>query len=250
VPDALARLEGLRELHLPELQPGEWNSPVDFPLPITRLSGLRSLDLSRVWLTAVPDELLELTALETLDLRGSLSAGLERLPDLERLPNLRVLRISGNTPWTFQPEPSRDLLAGVWAITTLEELEIDRWNETINGEHAVRTAFTALPDDAFARMPGLRRLDLSFNELADLPESFFELDRLDFVDLRYTNIGGPALERLRATFPHVRVAIGRAGHPAADQDQILSEVIDELADLANAPEFEWWPEQQLTEHAM
>jgi Leucine-rich repeat (LRR) protein len=102
-------------------------------------------------------------------------------------------------------------------------------------------------------MPGLRRLDLSFNELADLPESSFELQRLYFGHLRYTNTGGPALERPRAPLPPHRVAIGRAGqaHPAADQDQILDEVIDDLADLADAPAFEWWHhEQQLTEHAM
>ncbi|GGV82934.1 hypothetical protein GCM10015535_25000 [Streptomyces gelaticus] len=107
--------------------------------------------------------------------------------------------------WTYQPEPDRDLLSGIWAVTTLEELEIDRWGEcTVHGQ-IVRTAFTALPDDAFARMQGLRRLDISSNELTVLPEFFFRLPRLEAVDLRYTKLSRPVLDRLRDELPHVRV---------------------------------------------
>lgn len=207
VPEALGRLRALRELDLTGMSPQE-RSPVAFPLPVTRLTGLRTLSLMHVWLASVPDELLALTSLEELDLRGSLSARLERLPDLARLPRLRVLRLSGNTPWTYQPEPDRDLLSAVWDITTLEELEIDRWGECTVRDQVVRTAFTALPDDAFARMPRLRRLDLSSNELTTLPESFFRLAHLETVDLRYTKLSRPVLDRLCDELPHVRVESG------------------------------------------
>jgi hypothetical protein len=128
----------------------------------------------------VPDELLGLTALEELDLRGSLSALLPRLPDLATLLRLRVLRLNGSTPWSFQPEPGRDLLAGIWAITTLEHLEIDRWGEKTARGQVIRTAFTALP------------------------EWFFQLRHLEAADLRYTVLDGPTTDRLRAVFPHVR----------------------------------------------
>ncbi|MET9662574.1 leucine-rich repeat domain-containing protein, partial [Streptomyces sp. NPDC006510] len=204
VPEAVGRLRALRELDLSGMHaPGR--SPVGFPLPVTRLTGLRTLGLMHVWLDTVPDELLALAGLEELDLRGSLSGRLERLPDLARLPRLRVLRLSGNTLWTYQPEPDRDLLSGIWAITTLEELEIDRWGEcTVRGQ-VVRTALTALPDDAFARMQKLRRLDLSSNELTVLPESFFRLPHLEAVDLRYTKLSRPVLDRLRDELPHVRL---------------------------------------------
>ncbi|MER5989337.1 leucine-rich repeat domain-containing protein [Streptomyces sp. NPDC001787] len=87
----------------------------------------------------------------------------------------------------------------------MEELEIGRWGERRVREQVVRTAFTALPDHAFARMPGLRRLDLSFNELTTLPESFFRLAHLETVDLRYTKLGSPILDRLRNALPHIRV---------------------------------------------
>ncbi|MEV1065230.1 hypothetical protein [Streptomyces sp. NPDC050263] len=98
VPDAVARLSTLRELDLSHHQPGEYDSTVPFPLPVTRLSALRRLHLAHVFLETLPDDLLALTALEELDLRGSLSAVLPRLPDLARLPRLRTLRLNGSTP--------------------------------------------------------------------------------------------------------------------------------------------------------
>ncbi|SEP96168.1 Leucine rich repeat-containing protein [Streptomyces sp. yr375] len=204
VPDAVARLSTLRELDLSNLQPGEYNERVAFPQPVTRLPALRSLDLSDVFLETLPDELLALTALEELNLSGSLSARLPRLPDLAKLPRLRVLRLSGGTRWSFQPEPGRELLAGVWRITTLEHLEIDRWGEKTARDEVIRTAFTALPDDAFSRMPGLRRIGLSFNELTTLPESFFELRHLEAADLRHTALDRPTTDRLRTVFPDCR----------------------------------------------
>ncbi|MFC9846279.1 hypothetical protein ACFWFF_05630 [Streptomyces sp. NPDC060223] len=201
VPDTVARLGTLRELDLSNLQPGEYDSLVAFPMPVTGLTALRSLNLSHVFLETLPDELLALTALEELDLRGSLSALLPRLPDLAKLPRLRVLRLPGNTPWSFQPAPGRELLSGIWQITTLEHLEIGHWGKQTVGDHVVRTPFTALPDDAFSRMPGLRRIDLSFNELSTLPESFFRLQHLEAADLRYTALDRPTADRLRTVFP-------------------------------------------------
>ncbi|WP_405181654.1 leucine-rich repeat domain-containing protein [Nocardia sp. NBC_01377] len=208
VPEGLGRLTGLRELDLSSLQPGDYKSRVEFPMAVTRLTGLRRLDLSHVWLTTVPDDLLALTELEELDLGGSLSAILPGLPRLDRLPRLKVLRVNGSTPWSFQPEPPRELLDHIWAITTLEHLEIDRWGEKSAAGRVRRPGLTELPDDAFARMPGLRRLDLAFNDLTTLPESFFGLRHLESVDLRYVELDEPTLERLRADFPDLRARPG------------------------------------------
>lgn len=185
--------------------------PGRLPPIVTRLTGLRTLDLSYVWLASVPDELLNLTELEEFNLSNSLSARLTRLPDLARLPRLRVLRLSGSAPGSNQPPPSRDLLSGIWDITTLEHLEIDRWaKETFDGRKA-RTAFRALPDDAFTHLPNLRHIDLSFNELTTLPESFFGLRRLEFAGLRYTKLDRPTLERLRTAFPRTRLDLRDTG---------------------------------------
>ncbi|GGO95616.1 leucine-rich repeat domain-containing protein [Wenjunlia tyrosinilytica] len=127
LPDSIAGLQALRTLDLASMCPRQPGSPVDFPWVVTRLSGLRSLDLSGIFLSEIPDELIAMTSLEELDLRGSLSAHLRRLPELARLPSLRVLRLSGVTRWPVQPEPSGDLLTSVWDIRTLEELDISGW---------------------------------------------------------------------------------------------------------------------------
>lgn len=204
VPQSLAELTSLRELDLSALQPGEHGEQVDFPAPVTRLSGLRVLDLSSVWWRELPDSLLELTELEELDLDGALSAILNRLPELARLPRLRVLHLDGRTPWTFQPEPSPRLLDAVWPITTLEHLDLDRWGAVTDGDHTSRPAL-ALPEQAFAAMPRLRHLDLSFNDLTSLPSSFFALRHLEFASLEYTELDKDTVARLRAGLPEVRL---------------------------------------------
>ncbi|MFF9573015.1 hypothetical protein [Streptomyces sp. NPDC014685] len=213
LPESLTRLRSLRELDLSRFRQGPYlsDTPVELPEVVTRLTGLRFLDLSGTRLTSVPDTLLHLTELEELDLTGSLSARLTRLPDLARLPRLRVLRLNGSAPGSNQPPPSRDLLSGIWDITTLEHLEIDRWGKkTFDGRKA-RTAFRALPDDAFTHLSNLRHIDLSFNELTTLPESFFGLRRLEFAGLRYTKLDRPTLERLRAMFPRTRLDLRDTG---------------------------------------
>ncbi|MGW1350029.1 leucine-rich repeat domain-containing protein [Streptomyces sp. NPDC002409] len=213
LPEWIDRLHALRELDLSCLNQGRYycDTLVPFPEAVTRLTGLRSLDLSDTWLESVPDTLLDLTALEELNLNSCASARLTRLPELARLPRLRVLQLSGHTPWTGQPPASRDLLTGIWDITTLEHLELDRWGqETFEGEK-IRTALRALPDDAFARTPNLRHIDLAFNELTTLPEAFFALRHLESVNLRDTELDRPTLDRLRATFPGTRIDLRGTG---------------------------------------
>jgi Leucine-rich repeat (LRR) protein len=193
VPDGWARLSALEELDLYGLK-----SPQGFPMAVTRLPRLRSLNLSMAVLGEIPDALLELSTLEELRLDGALGL-VRRLPELAKLPRLRVLRMDGRSGNTHR-YPGHSLLEAVWGVTTLEDLGLDRW-----GEHDGRPALRQLPDDAFAAMPGLHRLDLSFNELTTLPESLYGLRRLEFIDLRYTELDGPTLDRLGATLPEVRI---------------------------------------------
>ncbi|GIJ67256.1 leucine-rich repeat domain-containing protein [Virgisporangium ochraceum] len=190
LPDTLGDLAELRELRIRRLSTG-------FPRAVTRLPRLRVLDLSLSVLDELPDDLLQLSTLEELYLDGALG-GVERLPDLAKLPRLRVLRMDGRSG-NGGRYPSRDLLAGIWDITTLEDLGIDRW-----GKEKGRPALV-LPADAFVRMPGLKRIDLSFNPLTSLPEPFYRLTDLEFVDLRYTELDGATLDRIAATFPRVRM---------------------------------------------
>ncbi|WP_030577187.1 MULTISPECIES: leucine-rich repeat domain-containing protein [Streptomyces] len=213
LPESLDRLHSLRELDLSRFRQGRYvsDTPVGLPAVVTRLTGLRSLNLSGTWLASAPEGLLSLHELEELNLNDCLSDRVTRLPELARLPRLRVLRLSGRTSGSDQHPPGRHLLSGIWDITTLEHLEIDRWGKEIFKGSKVRKPFRTLPDDAFARTPNLRHVDLSFNELTTLPEPFFALRHLDFVGLRYSQLDQLTLERLRGTFPHVRIDLRDTG---------------------------------------
>jgi tetratricopeptide (TPR) repeat protein len=81
---------------------------------------------------------------------------------------------------------------------------------------------TTLPDDAFSRMPHLRVLDLSFNQLTTLPESFYRLTDLAEVDLRYTHLDRATIDRLTSTFPRVRLDLRNV----ASADTTTAEVDD------------------------
>jgi tetratricopeptide (TPR) repeat protein len=190
LPDTLGDLAELRVLRIRNLSTG-------FPAMVTRLPELRVLDLTLSRLGEVPDDLLRLSTLEELYLDGALG-GVERLPELAELPRLRVLRVDGSSGNAGR-YPSRDLLDGIWDITTLEDLGVDRWSEQ-KGRPAL-----VLPADAFARTPRLKRVDLSFNPIETLPDPFYRLTDLEFVDLQYTKLDGATLDRIAATFPRVRM---------------------------------------------
>ncbi|AXE76661.1 hypothetical protein C5746_06800 [Streptomyces atratus] len=207
LPDALSRLPALEELDLSWLHPAPADRVeadpklVPFPRLATRIPGLRRLNLSVAVLDSVPDDLLLATALEELNLDSALGR-VERLPDLSRLPRLRVLRMNGNSG-NADHYPGHRLLDRVWAITTLEELEISRWgeqtryNERTGRGEGVRPPLT-LPDDAFARLSRLRVLDLGFNGLTTLPESFYALTELEDVTIDFGLLDPPVRQRLAA----------------------------------------------------
>jgi hypothetical protein len=203
LPEGLARLRALEELDLSWLQPapsGRLDGKprlIPFPLLVTRLPALRVLSLSAAGLDSVPDDLLDATALEELNLNSALGY-VESLPGLSRLPRLRTLRMNGRAGNSGR-HPAPHLLDAVWGITTLEELGLDCWGEeTRHGSHGsvwVRAPLV-LPDDAFARMPRLRVLDLEFTRPARLPESFYDLTGLEEVDVDFSSLDRPTRQRL------------------------------------------------------
>jgi Leucine-rich repeat (LRR) protein len=193
VPDIVGELPALEQLDLAWLGRSFMSvkntAPVPFPAVVTRLSRLRTLDLSSARLDSVPDDLLALTVLEELDLRSALGLT-ARLPDLSRLPRLRTLRVNGSGVRSGQ-YPDCGLLEAVWPISTLEELVVNHWGEM--REHPERPrilrAGLELPADAFVRMPHLRALDLSFNDLPGLPDDVFTgTPRLRTLNLSRNNL--------------------------------------------------------------
>jgi Leucine-rich repeat (LRR) protein len=90
----------------------------------------------------------------------------------------------------------------VLGLSSLEELGVPGW--TLGPNRRSGEAF-ALPDDAFAALPRLRRLDLSQNRLTTLPSSLYELKHLEFVDLRHNRLDDTTLRRLLDALPGVRL---------------------------------------------
>lgn len=221
VPDVLAKLPALRELRLAQLPSGtdvsglaalvqlealdlsylrpSGKGVMPFPRVILGLQALKSLNLSYTAFDGVPDEIADLQALETLALEAALGHQ-KTLPPLHRLPKLTKLLMNGNAGNTGKYAPHA-LLDGVWQIATLRHLGIDRFGK----QKDERAELTRLPDDAFARMPHLRVLDLSFNELVTLPASLYALTELESIDLRYTKLDRATLDELRGAFPRVRL---------------------------------------------
>ena len=84
VPDVLGQLASLEELD-PSWLGSRNERAALFPVMVTRLPKLRSLDLTTAVIDALPDDLLQLSTLEELRLDVTLGR-VERLPDLAKLP--------------------------------------------------------------------------------------------------------------------------------------------------------------------
>lgn len=172
------------------------------PEAVTTFPNLRRLDLSDNRFDTVPDSLLRLTRLEELDLSGSLGPVRDPLPDLGRLPALRVLGFSGLTRNTHVREPAHVFLQELFGttLTRLEELRIDRWHRDGKG-HQIEPEHLA----GIGTFRRLRSVDLSFNKLTDLPADFDTLPDLAEVKLGYNLLSEEVRARITAAHPNTRI---------------------------------------------
>ncbi|GIG59871.1 hypothetical protein Lfu02_42430 [Longispora fulva] len=200
-PESAHGLTGLEEVSMASTMGGYLTV---LPEAVTTFPNLRRLDLSGNFFTAVPDSLLRLTRLEELDLSGSLSLVTVPLPDLGRLPALRVLGFSGHTHDRGVPELAYTFLRQLFdmALATLEELRVDRW-----GTDDRRGQLTPGHLAGIGTFRRLRTVDLSFNRLEDLPAEFDTLPELADVDLRYNRLPPAVRERVAAAHPAARIDV-------------------------------------------
>lgn len=185
------------------------------PEGVTTFPNLVKLDLASNFFATLPTSLLDLTNLEELNLHNALGLVTLPLPDLAKLPKLRVLSLSGNTGHTGVAAPLHDLLKAVLAMPmpVLESLAIDRWGS----ESKERSAPTADVFAGLANLTMLKRLDLSFNDLGELPEAFFALPALEEVDLRYNALPAAVRTRVTATFPRAKIDLRNQRVKGEDQ---------------------------------
>ncbi len=175
-----------------------------FPERLTQAPHITTLNLSGNYFDEIPPSLLNLTELEELNLNDSLALVKAPLPDLSRLPALRVLRLNGLSGHTRVPAPPHSLLRGLFAmnLTRLEELSIDRWGDSDKGG---RTRLTADIIAGIGSLRTLTRLDLSFNGLTSLPDDFYTLPNLTWIDLRYNALPRDVRQRVAAAYPNAHI---------------------------------------------
>ncbi len=200
-PTSAYGLASLREI---SMSGSTWLYLKRLPDWVTSLPNLTKLDLSDNFFTELPASMGSLTSLEELNLSGSLGLLTSPLPDLSSLTRLRVLRLSGNTSHTSVPVPSHDLLRQLFTMTlpALEVLDIDRWGASDKGP---RTELTAEIIAGIGSFQALRRVDLCFNGLTDLPEDFLSLPALEWVDLHYNALRQAVRQRVAATYPNAQI---------------------------------------------
>lgn len=233
-PASFDRLDRLEELNLYKSYSDRKN-PAPFPEFITRLKSLKRLDLRENWLTSIPASFLNVQTLEEFQWTGSMAKS-PNVIDYAQFKNLKKLMISRKfNAW-------KNL---VFTITSLEHLSIDRnkedkeyfkqdmldyWMEMIpkqqDEEQRKRLEWIIAnkqiePDGRFSYLvtPGmqpeelkdiyklekLKSLDLSFNHLTWLPDEFFQLKNLEFIDLQYNKFPEFVKENIIKAFPNATI---------------------------------------------
>ncbi|MBW8686476.1 leucine-rich repeat domain-containing protein [Chitinophaga rhizophila] len=209
------------------------NKAFSFPMALTKLKHLKSLDLRENYFHELPDAILNIQSLEAFLWTGSRTDA-NNFPDFTKFSNLKKLVIS------------RKLLSwkeDVFNIPTLEHLEIDRnreekeyideftidiWSEMAeenpkkfghlpalldrkrqepDGRFSIIVTPGITPDDIreLNRLPKLKYLDISFNELPYLPETIYELKSLEYIDLRYNCFSEAEQNKIVQQFPGVKI---------------------------------------------
>ncbi len=164
-PDSYEQLKGIEELSL-------WgvytDKPVDFPEVITRLTTLKKLNIGNNAWRNIPESILNLQELEELQLDCGLSY-IEELPDLSKLPRLKILRANGNTWLEKHPFPQQILIPQLLKATQVEHLDLSKWGIAVQKARIVRPAPEHELFEGLKDCMKLRILILSHNSFQSPP---------------------------------------------------------------------------------
>lgn len=233
LPESMAHLEKLEEIKMYSCYK-EADHSASFPEVLTRLKNLKRLDFRDNKIKEMPDSILNIRTLEEFQWTGG-STSSSNFPDFTQFKHLKKLVISRK----FNSWKDR-----IFNMTTLEHLVIDRNKEEkeyfnqetldIWAELAVEQGETfqkrldwimenkqVEPDGRFSYIvtPGmkpeelqdiyllehLKYLDLSFNNLSWLPDTFYELQHLEYLDLQYNKFPEDVQERITQAFPDAEI---------------------------------------------
>lgn len=195
LPESLKELENLEVLSVYKCSD---EHPVDFPEIICKLASLRALNIGNNSFTSIPDSFLQLTNLEELYMDTALCY-MTSIAELYQLTKLRIVHADGLTGYMTRPRNPK-VIKHFFQVTSLEELSLDRHH--LGNE---------LNDDAghilsgIGKLVNLKVLDLSFNDLEDLPEELYSLKKLTSLNLQYNKLPKKVRERVATTFPEIKI---------------------------------------------
>lgn len=234
LPESMAKLEKLEELIMYQCY-NDRDNVAPFPEVITKLKNLKHFDFRANTVKELPVSFENVQTLESFIWTDGRTQSAV-FPDFTRFPNLKKLVI----PRKFNGWKDR-----LFKLSTLEHLEIDRnkeekqeidqetldvWTEMAEEKNDeawkkriqwIQENKTVEADGSFSvvmvpgikpeelaeinKLPNLRYLDLSFNNLDSLPETFYELKNLKELDLRYNKFSQEVQERIRNAFPETEI---------------------------------------------
>lgn len=153
------------------------------PVEIGQLTNLRSLSLACNHLTSLPPEIGDLVQLDALSLVDN---WLDQLPpEIGRLTNLDTLLLYNSVPMSLahMGNVPRALLAR----------EYGHADALQNFQYGLRNAITFLPPE-LANIRELRFLDVSHNQLTQLPSEFLQSNDDDYLERKIFLVGNPLSE--------------------------------------------------------
>lgn len=234
-PESLAKLEKLEEISMYSCYYGS-ETPGIFPEVISKLKNLKSLDLRENFIQEFPEDFLNIQTLEAFSWTGGRLAS-KLFPDFRRFKNLKKLIIARK--FDFWKErifemPSLEHLDIRWNKEEKQyftQENIDIWEEMMAEKGAEfqdnikrilknkrveadgRFSYLIVPGMKWEdlhdinKLPNLKYLDLSSNDLTDLPDTFFELKNLEYVNLIYNKFPDELKEKITQSFPNTNVEL-------------------------------------------
>ena len=142
-------------------------APIPIPIGLFNFLNLRTLVLTRLFLTSIPDEIGKLKALECLKLDYN---DIPEFPStLINLKNLKNLDLSNNDVINQVPKE-------ITGITSLKYLNMT-WCKSLS----------LVPDD-IGKLTNLENLSITYTKVKGLPESFGKLINLKHLDLTWNEL--------------------------------------------------------------
>jgi Leucine-rich repeat (LRR) protein len=234
-PEGLSQLEKLEEISMYSCYK-DANNPGVFPEVLTKLKSLKRLDLRDNLLIEMPESILNIQTLEEFSWTGGRVVH-PIYPDFRRFKQLKKLVISRKfNSWKERifEMPSLEHLAidrneekkqyftqgdiDMWEILGPEQGEkfqndVKRLLENKQVEADGRFSYLITPGmkseelHDIHKLENLKYLDLSFNNLTDLPDTIFQLKKLEYLDLQYNKFSDEVKEKIIKAFPNTNVVL-------------------------------------------